>query len=387
MIASCPRAFSPFVRIQDRMLIGGLIAAHAGGLSVCSCKSGRFNPKISYPRTGTDEGEAHPNGNEKLFRLAQKAARMFAWEMNLETRSVAYSANAKDLLGADPLTAFYPGGANIHPDDRHSVEKSYERALSAGESFTIEYRLVVPGKGRTIWVRNEGSFDNYNRNGQRRFFGVVQDITELKAAQGIGEALGAEMQHVTRNLLTIVRAISSQILCSSPSLDEYDARFHGRLCALSRIQGLLYRGGSKPVTIAEVAGTVIASMSDGPDTARVAFDGPEVVLPRKFVQILTLSLHELALNAAEHGALSIPGGRIRISWLLQHVGSGGKKLKFIWSESGLILSEETSPPRQGFGRFLLERALPYELNAKTGFELGRDGIRWTIELPLPTEAE
>jgi hypothetical protein len=31
---------------------------------------------------------------------------------------------------------------------------------------------------------------------------------------------------------------------------------------------------------------------------------------------------------------------------------------------------------------LIERALPYQLKARTSFELGGDGVRCTIELPV-----
>jgi two-component sensor histidine kinase len=40
------------------------------------------------------------------------------------------------------------------------------------------------------------------------------------------------------------------------------------------------------------------------------------------------------------------------------------------------------PARRGYGRELIERALPYALGARTAYELSRDGVRCTIDLPL-----
>ena len=36
----------------------------------------------------------------------------------------------------------------------------------------------------------------------------------------------------------------------------------------------------------------------------------------------------------------------------------------------------------GYGRELIERALPYALGAKTTYEMAADGVRFTIDLPL-----
>ena len=36
----------------------------------------------------------------------------------------------------------------------------------------------------------------------------------------------------------------------------------------------------------------------------------------------------------------------------------------------------------GYGRALIERALPYQFRAKTIFELGADGVRCTITVPI-----
>ena len=42
------------------------------------------------------------------------------------------------------------------------------------------------------------------------------------------------------------------------------------------------------------------------------------------------------------------------------------------------------PPRRGYGRELIERALPYQLSAETSYELTSDGVRCMIALPIST---
>ena len=53
------------------------------------------------------------------------------------------------------------------------------------------------------------------------------------------------------------------------------------------------------------------------------------------------------------------------------------------TESGVRMSEQGRAPwGSGFGRELIERALPYQLQANTSYELGADGVRCTIEIPV-----
>lgn len=39
--------------------------------------------------------------------------------------------------------------------------------------------------------------------------------------------------------------------------------------------------------------------------------------------------------------------------------------------------------RRGYGRELIERALPYQLRAQTAYRLGEDGVHCTIRVSLP----
>ncbi len=52
-------------------------------------------------------------------------------------------------------------------------------------------------------------------------------------------------------------------------------------------------------------------------------------------------------------------------------------MRLIWKESGLSLAPQANR-RQGYGRELIERALPYQLDAETAFEIEPDGVRCSI---------
>jgi two-component sensor histidine kinase len=196
--------------------------------------------------------------------------------------------------------------------------------------------------------------------------------------------LVAELQHRTRNLLAVVQSVMRQTIRASASLEEFDRRFAGRLAALGRAQEMLARADGEPVTIQELAHTELAAHGAEPDGERVSLDGPPVELPRRGLETLALAVHELATNAVKYGALSLPAGRLTIVWTLSVERDGESRLLTLeWRETGVEMPDpDIGKRRRGFGRELIERALPYQLNAETELEFTPEGVRCRILMPL-----
>jgi two-component sensor histidine kinase len=94
-------------------------------------------------------------------------------------------------------------------------------------------------------------------------------------------------------------------------------------------------------------------------------------------QAIVLALHELATNATKHGALSCPGGRVRVTCRAAPGEDSGSIID--WRETGG--PPVAGPPRRrGFGIRLLERALAYDLGPGGSVVLEFDpaGVRATI---------
>lgn len=211
-----------------------------------------------------------------------------------------------------------------------------------------------------------------------------QELTEqAQQAEAKLQVMVAELQHRTRNLLGVVTAIANRTMARTGPTEEFRRQFNARLAALSRVQSLLSRADSKPIAIGALIRMELEALGADASDGRITLAGPEVGLRASVVQTLALALHELATNARKYGALASENGVLRITWAVRQAGGDESSLAVEWVEESVgHKPEEEGTARNGYGRELIERALPYTLNAKTSFELNDDGVRCTIDLPL-----
>lgn len=196
--------------------------------------------------------------------------------------------------------------------------------------------------------------------------------------------LVAELQHRTRNLLTVVQSIALQTMEATATRDEFEDGFLGRLRSLSRVQGLLSNEGYAPITVADLLNMEFEAFCSEADFLKIELSGPDITLKGDVAQALALGIHELATNALKHGALAgaCEHGRLAVSWRVEGVGSG-RNLVLEWREDGLSLQLHGVPRKaRGYGRMLIEEDLPYSLSAKTAFELKGDALRCRIGIPF-----
>jgi two-component system, chemotaxis family, CheB/CheR fusion protein len=120
-------------------------------------------------------------------------------------------------------------------------------------------------------------------------------------------------------------------------------------------------------------------------TDQIVLDGPPgVQLRSRTVQVLAMAVHELATNAVKHGALGQPQAQLSIRWSIEPPDARGQPwLHIEWRETKVQMPKgEASLQGRGQGRELIEEALPYQLSAKTSFDLGPDGVHCRISIPV-----
>ena len=207
----------------------------------------------------------------------------------------------------------------------------------------------------------------------------LRDVSERKRAEARQKMLLTELQHRVKNILAVVRSITSRTIEASEGLEDFAAHFDGRLSALARTQGALARQAAGEVDLDEILREELLTHA-AREGEQVAIGGPQVRLNQLAAETFTLVVHELATNAVKYGALSMPAGRISVTWRVMNT-SAGEKLTFEWRESGVAVVDP-QPQRVGFGRDLIERGLPYDLpGAATSMNFAPGGLQCVIELP------
>lgn len=276
----------------------------------------------------------------------------------------------------------------IVPEDRDRALANIHR-VRLGERVTFEYRIQRPTDGE---IRTIKDTDFPIRDAEGRIYavgGVGHDVTEERAMSDRQDVLLAELQHRTRNLLGVVRSMADKTAEGADSLDDFLPRYRDRIGALARINGLLSKlEKGERVTFEDMLRTELAARGvlDGEKgSGQVVLEGPSGVRLRSAtVQTFALAIHELTTNAVKYGALANGRGKLRVRWRVDHDAAGQNRLHVEWVESGVLdMPASGAPPKGGgYGRMLIERALPYQLRATTTYNLGPDGVCCTINLPL-----
>jgi PAS domain S-box-containing protein len=207
--------------------------------------------------------------------------------------------------------------------------------------------------------------------------GVAVDITERKEGEAHLRMLMRELTHRSKNLLAVIQAMARQTARHSTSTDGFLEQFGARLQALATSHDLLVQEGWHGVSLDQLTRSQLGLYLDR-TRMQVSIDGPGVVLRPEVAQDLGLALHELAANAARHGALSVPAGKVSITWsrLSQAEGNG---IEVLWSESGGPAVPSAVP--SGFGRLVIERNLSRSLNADVALAFQSDGVRCRMVIP------
>jgi two-component sensor histidine kinase len=240
------------------------------------------------------------------------------------------------------------------------------------------YVILITGLRLTIERYRELSRDLEQR--------VEERTVALRESQERLGSVVAELQHRTRNLISVVGTVADRTVRASKTLDDFKASFQDRLAVLGRAHGLLFRAkeGSR-VTFDELIETELAAQSvRAGDDGQVMLDGPKGIrLRSRTVQPLAMALHELMTNAVKYGALKQPNAHLTVRWRQETLANSGEPwLHLDWKESGVEMPPFGAKPQgSGQGRELIERVLPYQFDAQTTFVMEPDGVRCTISLP------
>jgi len=209
---------------------------------------------------------------------------------------------------------------------------------------------------------------------------MLVDITERKKAEKRQKVLIDELNHRVKNTLATVQSLAMQTARHSDDLGDFSQRFAKRLQALASAHDLLTKQHWEDTPLDFLAREVLAPVSAEP--GRVYVEGPKFLLRPRAAINLTMTLGELATNAAKHGALSSGGGSLSLTWRIK--GEDGRRaIELTWKEQGG--PPVTPPTRRGFGTRLMERCIERDLGG--GFDMIFHPQGLTCRMIIPTGAD
>lgn len=280
------------------------------------------------------------------------------------------------------------------PAFRAAAEPLLRQVIATGEPVTdIELRgetPKAPGEQRD-WVEQ---FFPVRDPETAEVIGVglvCEEVTERKRAERARELLLRELDHRVKNLFAVISGLVTFTARDAGTPQEMRARLLGRIGALARGHDLVrpaLTGGA-----VDQAGPMLVQLLDAllepfrsahGQPERLCLAGPPVLLGQTGGPPLALILHELATNAARHGALSHCGGQISVEWSVlppeDDAEGAGPCLLLRWRESGGPAAGE--PSGAGFGHRLIQQSCA-QLGGTAQFDWEPEGV--IVELRLPVE--
>lgn len=211
-------------------------------------------------------------------------------------------------------------------------------------------------------------------DGESMALSLVRDISERKEWARVQRLMTRELLHRVKNSVAVIQSLVRLTAPRAANLDEFVASLSGRLSAMAAAHDLLSEMHWRGADLGSLVAKQLAHYLAGPDK-RLRAEGPPVRLPQQFTVPLALALHELATNAAKHGSLSSPDGRVDLTW--SYTRGPRDRLRIVWKESGG--PPVTPPSSTGFGSTLIERGMP---GGRIERRFEPDGLVCTIEIDI-----
>jgi two-component sensor histidine kinase len=211
--------------------------------------------------------------------------------------------------------------------------------------------------------------------------GTNLDITEEKNRERHVQLLMGEINHRAKNLLAVVLSVANQ----TRGVDHVDflRKFSARVRSLAAGQDVLVANQWKRVSLDAL---IRAQLNHFKDLigSRITISGDSVQLSPAAVQTIGMAVHELATNAAKHGALSNIEGRIDISWQ-KLSGKTSDRLVMNWIESE---GPPVFPPKElGFGSMVTGKVVEMGLGGEVTANFAPTGFSWRLDCPFDQISE
>ncbi|ABD27102.1 signal transduction histidine kinase [Novosphingobium aromaticivorans DSM 12444] len=339
-------------------------------------KAGRIvgASKIARDITSREEGQRALRESEARFRMLADNISQLTWVADRTGAIGWYNKRWYDYTGVPHGSTDGWGWDRVHhPDHLERVREHFAESIAAGREWEDTFPLL--GRDGTYrWFLSRAKPIRGEDGGIVYWFGTNTDVTEMLEKEEQIRVLLMEVNHRSKNLLSVVQALARRSGGGDP---EFLRRFENRLASLSANQDLLVRRGWSTIMMDELADAQLAIL--GRDSReQVLTQGLSLALSPRSAEIIGMALHELATNALKYGALSVPTGRVSLSW--EETPDGHFQID--WRESGGPAVRD--PKQHGFGTTLIRHIPARSLHADVTLDYAPAGLRWQLRCTSAT---
>ncbi len=202
---------------------------------------------------------------------------------------------------------------------------------------------------------------------------IFDDVTERRRHDAEMDFIVAEMRHRMKNLSAVVLSVVKNSRADDAAAANFKEALLGRLDITFQAQDVAARREAVEFEelLKDAVGTTVSE--------RLECSGSSAKLDSAEVLPVSMILHELATNAAKHGAISVPAGKIRVAWELETGPRERMLLVCQWrEEAGPLISQ---PERKGYGTELIE-GLTAHVGGSVKLAYPPSGFTATIKIPI-----
>lgn len=307
--------------------------------------------------------------NERLGKIVEESvSEAFAFSAD-DFRFETVNRGARENLGysIEELRGMTPW--DLKPAYSEQQFRQFVEPLLKGEVESMQFE--------TQHCRKDGSLYDvhvriqYFPQPDNLFFASINDVTHQKESARRERVLINEINHRSKNLLSVVQAVAAQTAAGNPV--DMPQRLERRLAALAANQDILVHNTWRSIPMRDLIRSQLDFLRHLLDQ-RILMEGPEMNLQAEAAQVLGMAIHELATNAIKYGALARDGGVVEIAWSLE---DDGNLFRFDWVERGGPAVSE--PIAKGFGSTIMIDQPCYALGATVDARFAAAGLRYGVK--------
>ena len=329
--------------------------------------------KIAHDITGELQTRNALTDIETRFGLLADNISQLAWIANPAGGILWFNRRWFDYTGLTPEELQgYGWQRMLHPEHIERVNQRIAVDLASGDDWEDTFPIL--GKdGQFRWFLSRASPQRDAAGKIINWFGTATDITQQREAERRIELLLMEVNHRSKNLLSVVQSMARRTASTS---EDFIPRLERRIAALAANQDVLVQRNWAAVPLRELIAAQLLFLEQA--DAQTQVSGPDMVIQPGTAEALSMTLHELATNAEKYGAYSVPAGLVRISW---DIGGTAADAEFVlrWTESGGPKVVQNKEP--GFGSRIIRDVPRGRLRGEVETEFAPQGFRFTLRCP------